>query len=124
MTPIKPEIPTDEALDAMLKATAGPFDLADDGFSQIVMAQVYNSPLPSLPAAQALAVARQRLAREQRQSRWSLGGAVVGSLIALGLMQLPGGDSLASWQGWGMTVLVLVGTSGLLAAVMLKGKWR
>lgn len=124
MTPIKPEIPTDEALDAMLHATAGPFDLADDGFSQIVMAQVYNLPLPSLPAAQALAVARQRLARQQRQSRWSLGGAVVGTLMALGLMQLSGGDSLASWQGWGMTVLVLVGTSGLLAAVMLKGEWR
>ncbi|MDQ6685957.1 MAG: hypothetical protein M3Z16_12620 [Pseudomonadota bacterium] len=60
-----------------------PGDIADAGFSAAVMLRIARLVTHRLAPAAALAAAAQRQRSEAIHTRWTLGGTLVGSVVAL-----------------------------------------
>lgn len=116
--------PADDALDALLRASA-PKPLADDGFVARTMAAVdiaaRSTPAPRRPTplapiaiARALVAERRRHEAQARLRRWALAGVVAGfALLAIAMLLAPGGATIAppSPTDWlTLSVLATIGT--------------
>ncbi len=119
--------PTDDALDALLRAAA-PEPLRDDGFVARTMAAVDQAarrlpaqrrpaPVAPLAIARALAAEQRRHAAQARLWRWAAAGVVAGFvLLAAAVLLAPGGATIAgpALQQWVLLcVMLAIGAVGL-----------
>ena len=104
-------------LDALLR-DAQPAALDDGGFSDGVLARL-AAPVATLPADAALAALRRAERNERRHVRWTVGGALVGTIVAVAATLFAGGAMLIDASAATLPVLALFAVSCGLAAVAL-----
>ncbi|MEP6738842.1 MAG: hypothetical protein ABJA61_00600 [Caldimonas sp.] len=134
-TPANCDTPTEPWLDAALRS-GRPASIEDDGFSAAVLARIAASPATrstatrgaTLSALEVLEAMRLSASGERRFGRWTLGGAIVGTCVAIGLMPLTSGPPafapplLAAMPA--SPVFALFGVSCLLALILLRSPLR